>query len=296
MPQAPAHGTSSNARHWPGSVVQAPRAWWRYAVLRVVRESRRACGWRLHAGFFEERRAMRLRYIELYKRSQARGKPLSESELTELQQLEHSALSVEDVVHFRSRAQLQLHAEGGGHERGDGAARDERAQTWWGWVTGAEVAEVPKAVDVGGEIALTPEQRAMLSALLAPPEESAAAAAAGEAAADCVSSGIAARRSACERHGAAAESARIGVVEHEAWDVAAGIRERHAERALHPRHLVVHKRARSGQQQRECREAEPATQPVDAGLGEWYRCEAGREHLAHEARHLRAVPVWWSAM
>ena len=169
-----------------GSVVQAPRAWWRYAVLRVVRESRRACGWRLHAGFFEERRAMRLRYIELYKRSQARGKPLSESELTELQQLEHSALSVEDVVHFRSRAQLQLHAEGGGHERGDGAARDERAQTWWGWVTGAEVAEVPKAVDVGGEIALTPEQRAMLSALLAPPEESAAAAAAGDAEAEYV--------------------------------------------------------------------------------------------------------------
>ena len=74
----------------------------------------------------------------------------------------------------------------GGHERGDGAARDERAQTWWGWVTGAEVAEVPKAVDVGGEIALTPEQRAMLSALLAPPEESAAAAAAGEAEAEYV--------------------------------------------------------------------------------------------------------------
>ena len=24
MPQAPAHGTSSNARHWPGSVVQTP--------------------------------------------------------------------------------------------------------------------------------------------------------------------------------------------------------------------------------------------------------------------------------
>ena len=53
-------------------------------------------------------------------------------------------------------------------------------------MTGAEVAEVPKAVDVGGEIALTPEQRAMLSALLAPPEESAAAAAAGEAEAEYV--------------------------------------------------------------------------------------------------------------
>ena len=24
MPQAPAHGTSSNARHWPGSAVQTP--------------------------------------------------------------------------------------------------------------------------------------------------------------------------------------------------------------------------------------------------------------------------------
>ena len=46
--------------------------WWRFALRRVREEVRRQRGWRMGRGFFEARRKARLRYVELYKRSQAR--------------------------------------------------------------------------------------------------------------------------------------------------------------------------------------------------------------------------------
>lgn len=60
------------------------------------------------AGFFEARRASRLRYTELWKRSHggaASGKPwlieLSEAESGELRAMERETLEVEDILQFR---------------------------------------------------------------------------------------------------------------------------------------------------------------------------------------------------
>ena len=158
------------------------RSAWRLALRRIVAEGRRQRGWRLGAGFFEARREVRLRYVGLYKREQGASPELEPSEARELRALERDQLSVEDILHFRSLATLQLDAERAAAKQPAAPAAEARG-TWWGWVTGSEPASLenaPAVVDGELEVEGTPlssEQREQLAALLAgtpPPEEEAA--------------------------------------------------------------------------------------------------------------------------
>ena len=81
---------------------------------RARLERQRQRGWRLHEPqFFERRRVARLRYTELWKRSQ--GKPwlteLSKAEAAELRTMERDELAVEDIVQFQALGRVQLAAE-----------------------------------------------------------------------------------------------------------------------------------------------------------------------------------------
>ena len=126
----------------------AARSAWRWAVQRVQAEQRRQRGWRMQPGFFEARRVARLRYVELYKRSQGRPwladltDPEQEARpqtpratharcacsrlavrftscarhAQELQAMERTLLAVEDIVAFRSLADMQLETEAAAQE------------------------------------------------------------------------------------------------------------------------------------------------------------------------------------
>ena len=144
-----------------------PRARWVYAIECVVQEQRRLRGWRLVAGFIEDRRASRLMYMDLYKRAQGKPwlSPLSEGEDAELTRLERDELAVDDIVQFRAFAQVQLQAEEVAHKAAKPAAKQE--QSWYGWLTGAQPEAVPSSLDLAGQIELSAEQRATLASLLA---------------------------------------------------------------------------------------------------------------------------------
>ena len=147
---------------------------WRYALDCVTHERQRQRGWRLHEpGFFERRRTARLRYTELWKRTQ--GKPwmaeLDEAERAELAHLERELLAVEDIVQFRALAKVRIMAEEAAHREAAESTPKPR-KTWYEWATGGSSAsgaaeEVPFAINFAeGAIELSDDQRATLAALL----------------------------------------------------------------------------------------------------------------------------------
>ena len=77
-----------------------PRARWRRALDCVCRERQRLRGWRLEPGFFERRRHARLRYTELWKRSQGKVwlSELDKAEKVALSKMEREEIAVEDIV------------------------------------------------------------------------------------------------------------------------------------------------------------------------------------------------------
>ncbi|KOO28183.1 vacuolar protein sorting-associated protein vps13 [Chrysochromulina tobinii] len=158
---------------------------WRYALDCVTHERQRQRGWRLHEpGFFERRRTARLRYTELWKRTQ--GKPwmaeLDEAERAELAHLERELLAVEDIVQFRALAKVRIMAEEVAHREAAESTPKPR-KTWYEWATGGSSAsgaaeEVPFAINFAeGAIELSNDQRATLAALLSGGAEAAIAAA-----------------------------------------------------------------------------------------------------------------------
>ena len=153
---------------------------WQYAIARVLQERRRLSGWRLGKGFFEARRAARLRYTELWKRSQGKAwlAELAEDEAAELRTMERDQLEVEDILQFRALARVGLMAEEEAHRSAQDAVYAPHARkTWWEWATGNSAAsdEVPSSLDLGGNIQLSDEQRNKLAALLSGGAEAAAA-------------------------------------------------------------------------------------------------------------------------
>ena len=156
---------------------------WRTARRHLQRERQKALGWRLWGGFFESRRAVRLRYTELYKREQralrradgdggdkggvstaVRSAPLDSTERDELHLLERDLLAVEDLFVYRSAADLQLR-----HER-EAAAAASVAQdnTWLGWLRrgrgggGGSPALGGALGEIADEIELSREQRELM--------------------------------------------------------------------------------------------------------------------------------------
>jgi hypothetical protein len=105
----------------------------------------------------------------------------------ELHHLEQDQISVEDLLHFRSLASLQLAAESAAAQRDESkpSPRVEGRRTWWSWVTGADpsdpdqapaLAEGMAADMLGKEVHLSDEQRESLAALLSGGTEVSAAA------------------------------------------------------------------------------------------------------------------------
>jgi hypothetical protein len=136
----------------------------------VTHERQRQRGWRLHEpGFFERRRTARLRYTELWKRTQ--GKPwmaeLDEAERAELAHLERELLAVEDIVQFRALAKVRIMAEEAAHREAAESTPKPR-KTWYEWATGGSstsgaAEEVPFAINFAeGAIELSDDQRATL--------------------------------------------------------------------------------------------------------------------------------------
>lgn len=169
------HGSESNA-----STTAALR--WRRAIGAILHERQRQRGWRLGPGFFEARRAARLRYTELWKRSQ--GKPwlaeLGAAEADELHQMERDQLVVEDLLQFRAIARVQLLAEQEAHSSRttQATATDKPRKTWWEWATGnsaVDGSELPASLDAAGDFKLSGEQREKLAALLSGGAEAATA-------------------------------------------------------------------------------------------------------------------------
>ena len=164
------------------------RGRWRHALDCVTRERQRQRGWRLREPrFFERRRAARLRYTELWKRSQ--GKPwlteLGAAEKAELAELEREQLLVEDIVQFRALAKVLILAEEAAHKEAVDSAPKPR-KTWYEWATRSdpsEAAEVPFSLNLAaGEIELSDEQRATLAAMLSGGAQAAAGAGTQQAA------------------------------------------------------------------------------------------------------------------
>eukprot|EP00965_Chrysotila_dentata_P036203 1205874-Pleurochrysis_carterae.AAC.1 len=110
------------------------RAAWVRAGKRIRRERMRKRGWRLYPGFFEARRAARVEYVELYRRSlQADGrKQLSDEEAASLERWEKERLAAEDIFFFRSVAEAQARAAAA-HSS---VAEPPKRQTWYEWATG----------------------------------------------------------------------------------------------------------------------------------------------------------------
>ena len=100
-----------------------PRAWWQYAIARVLLELEMRRSWRCSARFFAERRQLRLRYVGLYRQLMG-GAPSSRrlgtrdlSELTrDLLAMERDELTAEDIFAFRAMAATEAAASeyGGG--------------------------------------------------------------------------------------------------------------------------------------------------------------------------------------
>ena len=125
-----------------------PRAWVKFAgtsVLKKIHDRNRRWSW----DYFKERRDMRLKYIELFKKKK-KEQQLSDDEKKDLESLEHK-LSYEDLRFWRSLARNQLRKED------VGVKKPAEKQTWSQWMWGQ------KAKDAGDDEAeLTEDDRKKL--------------------------------------------------------------------------------------------------------------------------------------
>jgi vacuolar protein sorting-associated protein 13A/C len=104
-----------------------PQAWLTFAgksVLNKIHDRNRRWSWE----YFKERRDMRLRYIDLFKKKK-KEQPLTEDEKKDLEQLEFK-LSYEDLRFWRSLARNQLRKED------VGVKKPAQKQTWSQWMWG----------------------------------------------------------------------------------------------------------------------------------------------------------------
>ncbi|RMZ86779.1 hypothetical protein DV736_g5997, partial [Chaetothyriales sp. CBS 134916] len=123
-----------------------PRAWLKFAghaVYNKIHERNRRWTW----DYFKERRDMRLRYIELFKKKKT-DQPLSDQEKKDLDDLEFK-LSYEDLRFWRSLARNQLRKENAG------VKKPPPPQTWTQWLWGESATGSQKDDDSS----LTDEQR-----------------------------------------------------------------------------------------------------------------------------------------
>ncbi|RMZ85113.1 hypothetical protein DV738_g388, partial [Chaetothyriales sp. CBS 135597] len=123
-----------------------PRAWLKFAgqtVYNKIHERNRRWTW----DYFKERRDMRLRYIELFKKKKT-DQPLSDQETKDLDDLEFK-LSYEDLRFWRSLARNQLRKENAG------VKKPPQPQTWSQWIWGGSAAGSQQDEDSS----LTEEQR-----------------------------------------------------------------------------------------------------------------------------------------
>lgn len=133
------------------STKENPRAWLRFAgtaVLNKIHDRNRKWSW----DYFRERRDMRLRYIELFKKTK-KDQQLTEAEKKEYDDLEFK-LSYEDLRFWRSLARNQLRKEN------VGVKKPAQKQTWSQWIWGQKAptpAEEEQAQDNQG--GMTEEQR-----------------------------------------------------------------------------------------------------------------------------------------
>ena len=129
-----------------------PRAWLTFAgksVLNKIHDRNRQWTW----DYFKERRDMRLRYIELFKKKK-KEQQLSEQEIKDLQDLEFK-LSYEDLRFWRSLARNQLRKEN------VGVKQAPPKQTWSQWAWGQKPTETPEQ-----ETEMSEEQRKELYAAI----------------------------------------------------------------------------------------------------------------------------------
>ncbi|KAL2433872.1 Intermembrane lipid transfer protein VPS13 [Exophiala dermatitidis] len=122
-----------------------PRAWLKFAgtvVLNKIHDRNRKWTWE----YFKERRDMRLRYIELFKKKK-REQKLTEQETKDLNDLEHK-LSYEDLRFWRSLARSQLRKED------IGVKKPAQKQTWSAWIWGSK----PEDIQGDDQAGMTEEQ------------------------------------------------------------------------------------------------------------------------------------------
>ncbi len=123
-----------------------PRAWLKFAgtaVLDKIHDRNRKWTW----DYFKERRDMRLKYIDLFKKKK-KDQKLTDQETKDLNDLEYQ-LSYEDLRFWRSLARSQLRKEN------VGVKKPAQKQTWSQWVWGSKPTEQQEDEDAG----MTEEQR-----------------------------------------------------------------------------------------------------------------------------------------
>jgi len=135
-----------------------PRAWVKFAgtaVLNKIHDRNRKWSW----AYFKERRDMRIRYIELFKKKK-REQQLTEQEKKEVDDLEFK-LSYEDLRFWRSLARNQLKKENVGVKK-----QQPQKQSWGQWVWGKKPAAHAEEQHQDGEAGMTDEQRKELYAAI----------------------------------------------------------------------------------------------------------------------------------
>ncbi|KAK5230843.1 Vacuolar protein sorting-associated protein 13 [Exophiala xenobiotica] len=123
-----------------------PRAWLKFAgtaVLDKIHDRNRKWTW----DYFKERRDMRLKYIDIFKKKKKEQK-LTDQETKDLNDLEYQ-LSYEDLRFWRSLARSQLRKEN------VGVKKPAQKQTWTQWAWGSKPTEQQADEDTG----MTEEQR-----------------------------------------------------------------------------------------------------------------------------------------
>ena len=129
-----------------------PQGWLKFAgrsVLNKIHDRNRRWTW----DYFKERRDMRLRYVELFKKKK-KEQPLSEDEKKDLDDLEFK-LTYEDLRFWRSLARNQLRKEN------VGVKKAPPKQTWTQWAWGSKP---PETQDEDAE--MSEEQRKELYAAI----------------------------------------------------------------------------------------------------------------------------------
>ncbi|KAK5086299.1 Vacuolar protein sorting-associated protein 13 [Lithohypha guttulata] len=134
---------------------EAPREWLKFAgtaVLDKIHDRNRKWSW----AYFKERRDMRGRYIELFKKKK-KDQQFTEQEKKEYDDLEFK-LSYEDLRFWRSLARNQLRKEN------VGVKKQPQKQTWSQWVWGQKPAQKEEQHD--DESSMSDEQRKELYAAI----------------------------------------------------------------------------------------------------------------------------------